>query len=352
MIKQIFISFILLFNFISYNSFAQKEENLTKQKKVSKLFKNDKVLELKLNFSIKELKKKTNDSTFIASNLSYLDEDGTWKKLDIDLRTRGNFRLNKCYFPPLKIKIDKDEGKGTLFKGNKKLKLVMPCLLNNDNNDYVIKEYMAYKMYEIITPYHFKTRLVDLKMDEIKGKKTRAHDLYGIFIEDDKKVAKRFDGKVVKRNIHPIAQDALSSVRNSFFQFMIGNIDYSTAVQHNGKILYINKNLIPVPYDFDLSGLVNASYATVPIVNGEPLVSSNQERLYRGFKRDPKIIAQVRKEFIDNKIKLLDIMYNSKVYMEDQKEFSNAKIFISSFFKIIEDDKLFQSEIIDNLRTK
>ena len=70
------------------------------------------------------------------------------------------------------------------------------------------------------------------------------------------------------------------------FQFMIGNTDFSVAYQHNGKLLYANKNH-PLPYDFDLCGLVDASYA---IVNSRLGIKSVKDRKYRGFKRDESIV--------------------------------------------------------------
>lgn len=350
--KQILWTFISFF-FIFYNvSFSQNVKDTATVKKVSVLFRSQEILPLKLSFSIKDMKKKTNGSTYIKSDLFYINEDKNWDTIEVSMRARGNFRLQNCYFPPVKLKIDKPERKGTLFKGNKKLKLVLPCLLNRDKNDYIIKEYMAYKLFEIVSPYYFNTRLVDLEFTEIKNKKTKNHKLKAILIEDDKKIAKRFDGKVLDRNVHPLGQEPVASCRNSFFQFMIGNVDYSTMVQHNEKLLFINNKFIPLPYDFDISGLVNSSYGVVSVVNDEPLVSSITERLYRGFERDPVIIEQVRQEFIDKKVEILDRIDSLELFFESPSQFSAAKKFISSFFDIIENDQKFEKEIIKKLRTK
>lgn len=350
--KQILLTFIYLFFILSNYSFSQNDNQAVQSKPVSKLFASDKILPLKLSFSIKDIKKKTNDSTYIETELFYLNEDKTWDTVVVGLRKRGHFRLDNCFFPPIKIKIKKSESKGTLFKGNKKLKLVLPCLINKDKNDYIIKEYMAYKLFEIISPYHFKTRLVDLEFTEIKNKKTKIYNLKGFIIEDDKKVAKRFDGKVLERNMHPMAQDAIPSVRNAFFQYMIANLDYSTMMQHNEKILYINNEFTPVPYDFDMSGLVNASYGVVSVLNNEPLVSSITDRLYRGFKRDPKIIKQVRQEFIDNQSQILGKVDSFKPLFENQDQFMKTKNFLNGFFIIMNDDIEFEKEIMAKLRSK
>ena len=68
------------------------------------------------------------------------------------------------------MKIKKSSSKETLFEGNKKLKLVLPCKLESDLNDNIIKEYLAYKIYEVVSPYHFKTKIVDIQFRETSYK--------------------------------------------------------------------------------------------------------------------------------------------------------------------------------------
>ncbi|MEN8123758.1 MAG: hypothetical protein ABFR32_01410 [Bacteroidota bacterium] len=349
--KQIIYVFLL---FILYNySFSQNIKDTAKTEQVTKLFSSQKILPIKLSYSIKEIKKETNDSTYIKTNISYQIEDGSWEILEVELRRRGNFRLDNCYFPPIKVKIKKSAGKGTLFEGNKKLKLVLPCSSKKGVNDYIVKEYMAYKLYEIISLYHFKTRIVDISFTEIKDKKTKSFNLKGILVEDDKNVAKRHGGKVLKKRIHPMAHDPVTSVQNSFFQYLIGNTDYSTYAQHNEKLLFVNKLFVPLPYDFDMSGLVDTQYSVVSVINDEQLpISSVTDRLYRGFKRDPKVIQQVRKEFIDNEIELLEIADSLEPFFENPKEFFVTKKFISDFFVVMKIDAKFKKEITSKLRTK
>ncbi len=348
--KQVIYVFLL---FIAYNySFSQNVKDSVQTVQEAKLFRSQEILPIKLSYSNKNIKKQTNDSTYIKTMLSY-QEDGSWKELDVELRVRGNFRLINCYFPPIKVKINKSISKGTLFEGNKKLKLVMPCSSKKGTNDYVVKEYMAYKFYEIISLYHFKTRLVDISFTEMKGKKEKSYNLKGILVEDDKNVAKRSGADVLKRRIHPAVQDPVTSVQNSFFQYMIANTDYSTYAQHNEKLLFVNKTFVPLPYDFDMSGLVDTHYSVVSVINDEQLpISSVRERFYRGFKRDPKVIQQVRKEFIDNKIELLEIVDSLEPFFDNPKEFSICKKFISEFFEVMVNDTRFKKEIIDRLRTR
>jgi len=331
--------------------FAQDLYSSEDSENASILFKVQSILPIKLSYSNKELKKHTNDSTYIKTMFSYKSDIDELRKLNVEIRTRGKFRRKNCYFLPVKIKIKKSESKGTLFNGHKKLKLVVPCKLEKDNNDNVIKEYLAYKLHEVISPYHFKTRLVDISLSETRGKKIKEHQIKGFLIEDDKKVAKRHNGKIMKVSIHPLKQDDLTSVRNAFFQFMICNIDFSTAKQHNSKLLYIDKNIFPIPYDFDMSGLVNASYSVVSQTqNNEINITSVTQRQYRGFQRKRAIIDQVRQEFLNNKSLMQNILENSEVLFENKKEFDNAKVLITEFFQILLNETRFNDDIVEQMR--
>ena len=118
---------------------------------------------------------------------------------------------------------------------------------------------MAYKIYEAVSPYYFNTRLVNIELIEERGGDDRIHQVRGFLIEDVDEMAERYGGKELERSIHPLEQDNICSARNDFFQFMIGNTDFSIAYQHNEKLIYAKDMIIPVPYDFDMSGLVNAS---------------------------------------------------------------------------------------------
>lgn len=350
--KQIIYFLLIFFLGLPKISNAQNSDKLNSKEVISGLFDEQSILPIKFNYSNKELKKETNDSTYIASELSYQNGDSSWTSLSIDLRARGNFRRANCYFVPVKISIKKKNSKNTKFEGHKKLKLVVPCMLEKDRNDNVIKEYIAYKLYEQISPYHFNTRLVNIELTETRGKKVKTHAIKGFLIEDDKKIAKLFDGKIVERPIHPIAQEELNSIRCEFFQFMIGNTDFSNFEQHNAKLIYIDKKIYPIPYDFDMSGLVNTSYAVVPeaLSAKSSKMTSVTHRMYRGFKRNPELIQQVRKEYIDNKSSMLQIFNDLRPLFESENEYETAKEYIQSFFKILINENEFQSKIINRLR--
>ena len=281
------------------------------------LFQANEPFSIKLQLSIKDVKKNTNDSTYQEAMLYFKNKSVAWDSLKIKLRARGNNRRDNCHYVPLKLKFNKSATKATPFKGNKKLKLVLPCLIEANNDDYVIKELMAYKLYEIVTPVHFKTRLVNIEFLEERGKRIKENDMKGFFIEDIDNVAKRLNGNEIKRRILPLQQDDLASIRNSFFQYMIANTDFSTTYNHNGKLLFIDKKIIPVPYDFDMSGLVDATYAVVSNVQNMNLnIEEVTERAYKGYKRNEELFEKVRQEFIANKSKMFETIDNLKQYFQ------------------------------------
>ena len=337
--KQVISLIILLISFAGFSQKAMKSDAL---------FSDQTPLEIKLGYSNKDMNRKTNDSTFIDTTLEFLQNE-KWSSLQVNLRARGNFRRNECYFPPIKMKIKKDQYQGTIFDGNKTMKLVLPCKLESENNDNILQEYIAYKIYERISPFHCKTRRVNIDFSEPKGKKIKKFALKGFLIEDDKRVAKRHEGKVFERYVHPMAMQHLTSVQNAFFQYLLGNTDFSVAYQHNGKLLYVNKEIIPLPYDFDMTGWVNPSYATVNTTLG---INSVQDRKYRGFKREQQYFDEVRQQFLDQKADLMKMISSFEGEFSNQSEYENMFEFLKSFYDVLEDDSKFQKSIVEDSRTK
>jgi hypothetical protein len=130
---------------------------------------------------------------------------------------------------------------------------------------------------------------------------------------------------------------------------MIGNTDFSLAYQHNGKLLYTDKKIYPLPYDFDLCGLVDASYA---IVNTTLGINTVKDRKYRGFKRDESMVQEVRDQLLSKKAHFFQIIKDQESRFELASEFESTNTFLSSFFEILEDDSDFDKKVIQNMRTK
>jgi len=349
--KNFILLFFLIFVIPIIN--AQEANQKGNLYEVSALFNEETSLSLKLNYSKKDLLKFTNDSTYIKSSISYTEKNGDIKNMEVEIRARGNYRRTHCYYLPLWIKINKADSKGSIFENDKKIKIVLPCLKSKKSNDNVVKEYLAYKIFEALSPYYFETKLIPIHLEEQINNKKIDHNLMAILIQDDKQLAAAFHGNKIKRNIHPNGQDPVGSVRNALFQFMIGNTDYSAAYQHNEKLFFIDKKIVPVPYDFDMSGLVNSSYAIVSVVNNVELpISRVTQRMYRGFAEDEEVVEQVRQEFLDRQTEVFNIVDQNQIFFENPKEFVEAREFLSDFYQILSDDKKFNNNILKRGRTK
>ena len=111
----------------------------------------------------------------------------------------------------------------------------------------------------------------------------------------------------------------------------------------------LGKRLIPLSYDFDMTGFVNPSYATVNETLG---IKSVRDRKYRGFKRDGSIIETVRQLYISKKADLLSIVESHASQFDNEREYKETFKFLNSFYDIIEDDKEYNSQIVDAARTE
>lgn len=351
--KQVNYGFLIGIALLCSPCLSQETTSKTGMAEVAALFQDETPLPIKLSYSTKDLRKITNDSTYMDAEFHYQDGDGNWLPMQAEVRKRGNYRLEKCYYTPIKIKMKKGTTAGTLFKGARKLKLVMPCLQERDKNDNVLKELLAYKIYEKVSPYHFKTRMVKVQLEDQRGNKVKSHDIIGFVIEDLDKVAARHNANIMTRKVHPMQQDAEASIRNDLFQYMIGNTDFSNAYQHNEKLLFVDKKTLPVPYDFDMSGFVNASYAVVSQIGDKELaITDVKQRLYRGFKRHDIVYQAVRKEYLDAQQDIMGLIDAYKPHFSGQAEFEQARDFLMGFFKVMSDDKRFQKEILAAARTQ
>lgn len=336
---------LALITFVEFPLFAQES-------KFTPLFSQDTPINIKLSLSLKDFKKETNDSTYMDGSLLYENESGVWDSIKVDIRTRGDFRLKQCFFSPIRLKINKDDAKGTIFEGNKALKLVLPCNKSSDNNALIVKEFLCYKIYEAVTPYTFSTRLLNIDFWEMSGKNPKNYQLTGFFIEDDDLVAKRFDADVKENaNLHPLAMHDTTVVRHDLFQYLIANIDWSTTFLHNAKIIQTKDPVrrIPLTYDFDQSGFVDAPYG---VIHPELGMTNIKDRIYRGFCRtDNNVIFYVRNQYIQLEDTIFGVMNKYKDLL-DEKDFASLEKFVLDFYKIMKSDKLFQSEILDKCRTE
>lgn len=100
----------------------------------------------------------------------------------------------------------------------------------------MLKEYLCYKIYNMISPVSFRVRLMRMTYVDT-GRKNRQSEGWAFAIEPEEMLAQRLDALVVKndelamRFMNPGQFDVLA-----LFNYMIGNADYSVSGRHNIKI--------------------------------------------------------------------------------------------------------------------
>ena len=245
------------------------------------LFDSDDVLEFTLKGDMKSLfKDRSDDPEYHKVSLHYQDGEKSFN-IPLKSKTRGNFRKNRggCKIPPLFLNFKKSATpKSSVFRGQDKMKLVTTCR----GDEFVINEYLVYKLYNIISPNSFNARLVKVVYeDTVKEKNTGPY--YGILLEEEEQMAKRLHSiSIEKQGLHPKNTHKSDFLTMAVFQYLIGNTDWSVQYQQNIKFIVdtISKIPITVPYDFDHAGIVRAPYAK-PAPELE--LSSTLQRRYRGY---------------------------------------------------------------------
>src|SRR5688572_21618029 len=86
------------------------------------------------------------------------------------LEVRGKYRRNNCYLPPIKV-IFKSPNTPMLSPLGS-LKLVNVCEVGRkDNQEYLLKEYLIYKIYNLHTEKSIRVRLLKINYIDSAGKR-------------------------------------------------------------------------------------------------------------------------------------------------------------------------------------
>ncbi|MBS2100509.1 hypothetical protein KEM10_19650 [Carboxylicivirga linearis] len=226
------------------------------------VFDSDDVLKLTLIADFNKLNTERDKSAgYLEGKVIYNDKKEV--ELPVKVKVRGNYRLKEttCEFAPLKLKFSKSDVGRTIFRNNRKVKLVTHCQENDEMLNSVIREYTAYRIYNSISEYSLRVRLVEINyVDSNDG---TSFQKYGFFIEDKDDMCDRLGAKEYKvMNVRLDQIEEQEMVKMSMFQYMIGNEDWSVPMMHN-VILVKDDNHSPyiaIPYDFDMSYFVNPPY--------------------------------------------------------------------------------------------
>jgi hypothetical protein len=261
------------------------------------LFTSDEILNLSLRFDITEYMKEKPRDEYLKAVLTYhLNEKDSINK-EIRLKSRGITRYDFCNFPPVSLNFNTNDS----LKKVEKIKMVTHC--RSGNEEYLFKEYLVYKLYNILTEYSFKVRLAKISYINT-SEKSKVINTYSFLIEPLNTLAARTNStpveftELTQKKIIPQHIDRLA-----LFNYMIGNTDWAVTGLHNCKVVSASDFNYPglgiaIPYDFDYAGLVDTYYA----VPAEPLgLSSVRQRRYLGRCRSEEEYRNVLKVFIEKK---------------------------------------------------
>lgn len=280
---------------------------------------------------------------------------GKAETLAVTLAPRGITRRKKdiCPFPPLAVVFPEKPAKGSLFQGQKKLKLVTHCKPTPQFQNFVLLEYAAYKLYNTVTPQSFNARLAQIDYVDTSGKPVATR--MGFFIEDGDDMAER-NGMVEEAmpdRIPVSTLDAKSAARYALFQYMISNLDWAmnagpagAGCCHNARLIGpkgVTTNIIPVPYDFDYSGLVDAPYAAPP---AQIKVANVRVRRWRGFCRHNDEVPAAAASFVAAQSRLMGVL--DSIPDLDAGSRDKAKAYLAGFFEVVGSKAEIDDKLIKN----
>lgn len=339
--------------FVLLLAFTLTAPALTSEKKLktAPLFESDDLLEVTIRGPYSKIMRERSREKDEPGSLTYNDAEKGEVEVELGIRTRGRFRHQEevCPWAPLRLNFKKSSAKGTLFQGSKKLKLVTHC--RNGVSRYtqgLLSEYFAYRIFNQVTDRSFRVRLLRVTyVDSERNNRSRTE--LAFLIEHRDQVADRI-GTTVNRSESTETEflDGANMNLVSVFQYMIANTDFSPIRAAPGEscchnnVLFGDQDgeILSVPYDFDMAGIVDAPYAEP---NPRFRLRNVKQRLYRGRCPNSEHLGASTKAFIDKKQAIYDLIQNNEDYAKSTRK--KTLRFISEFYDTIENPKKLESNL-------
>jgi hypothetical protein len=239
------------------------------------------------------------------------------------------------------IKVKKSRQDSLGVGSSENIKLVTYCKDSINYPEWITKEYLVYKLYNSVNDYSFQVKLVDVTYEDSKGQFPTIQKT-GFIIEPLEELANRLSCTIVPDN------KAIASIHKekykllTVFQFMVGNSDWNFSKRHNVRMLACegNSSPIPVPYDFDYSGMVNADYAKPhPMLPIEKIT----ERLFQWRGNIEEDFSETIKVFEESKNKFAEIYENTPQLSSESKV--EIKEYFNQFYETVSSAENIKAEI-------
>ncbi|TVQ05411.1 MAG: hypothetical protein EA359_03225 [Balneolaceae bacterium] len=332
--RKIFVFLPAIVFLLSPVSVAFQMEPLPNQ--FQGLFDSEEILEITLEGDIRTLQRDRGSDPSNHPMKLHVKGEEVEEYLDLRVRVRGNFRRlrDNCRTPPLRLNFNRHPAPDhSLFAGQSTLKLVVPC----QGDQYVLREYLTYKLYNLFTEHSFRARLVRLTYHDTENDR-KSDPEYAFILEHINDVVSRNNAQRITRlQLRPEVVDQAAFLRMSVFEYLIGNTDWSIQYLQNINMLFLEdeKIYVAVPYDFDLAGLVSAPYAKPE----EALkLSSVRERRFRGYcLEDLSVLEPVFEQFRELKPEIYKVITENPLLEASYINFATR--YLDDFYDTINDPR-------------
>jgi hypothetical protein len=317
------------------------------------LFATQRMLDLTIEAPLSQLRRDRGENRpFRPAVLRYTTGDGTERELRIALRARGNFRLQQgtCDFPSFFLRVDDPASSETLFSRQSVVPLLAHCRTDRrEYEQFVLLEYLIYRTYAVLTDRSLEARLARITYLDTEGRNAPI-TRYAVFTEHFDHLAARLGWEVLQIPVVPPDQVApFDLARFEVFQYFIGNTDFDPfhaepgedACCHNAVLIGTMVGpVIPVPFDFDWSGVVDPPYARPDPRFG---IRSVRERRYWGICRPREELEAVFALFRDRRDDIYALFRNLESLEPRYRD--RTLEYFDQFYTIIGDERRVAREI-------
>jgi len=202
---------------------------------------------------------------------------------------------------------------------------------------------MGYRLYELMTDMSVQVRLVRIRYPKPDNSGHTIQN-YAFFAEHFDSVAARNDAELLRRGSFDIERlDARAAGIFALFQYMIGNTDWSIDDERNTALIKMqDQEQVPLPYDMDLSGLVNTHYAAPS--PGLP-IEDVRDRYYLGFCHSDADWEWLIEKFDAQRQTILAMADDIPGFSRQSKKSTSR--FLEKFFNILDSKEKVREKIVD-----
>lgn len=345
---------LLIISLISPHVLAEGEQ--------TQLFESHTVLNLTMPVDFDALCRpsQTPDCDYTATEFIYLDSEGREQSVPISIRRRDGWRAmqTNCQVPTLFVRFNPETTVGTPFEGQSELALTSHCgkgispeniaspTLPSDFERYVINEYLGYRIYNLISDMSLGVRLVRMHYtnpEDGRGNFTRD----AFFSEHFEALAERFNSQLLPPgSFDPATLDWRAAEKIALFQYMVGNTDWSIEEQENIVLFRTPSGKdVPVVFDLDMSGLVNAHYAAP---SRSAPISNVKQRYFMGYCHPDTNWDDLFTRFSELEVPVITMLIETPGLGRGDRRVSGS--YLDSFFEILDSEEARETKIVEACR--